>query len=209
MKIKKSYIKYLTKLINDTNKLREETVFEYIEDENAQITYSKNPKDVLSCKFDGIFNDYLVQENSIIEKENLRVGTKNYFKFYRSDGKIKKIEAYINGRIDNTFIAKYEKNKRFLIPFIQDSKSINPCVDIFVTVYKKGEVVENYAVSSNHIVHIDIEKKSDTEYNYSYISYVLTGIHPVLQYWEGKFIITDKIESSIHNQYDWTMENTK
>lgn len=149
----------------------------------------------------GISEQVRMLEYKIHESNKLRSDCKFYYKIYRLNNQIKRIDNVVNGKeASSDWIAYYEKDYRYL--FSVDKKGNKGHTYIFVTHFENGRVIEEYAVEGNQIVYERYDYINDERINYYYINYVPTGNEPVLGESSG-YYEADTLEYVEEYGYVW------
>lgn len=123
------------------------------------------------------------------ESTSIRKDCQFYNKLYKENGRIRKIECFIDGhdRLSTTYIAYYDGEKRFLFPFRNNQKDL--CArHIFVATIKNCKVIEEYHIDGKQINYEKYGYTGNDKVDYYYINYVPTGNEPVLDENEGYFL---------------------
>ena len=196
---KKIDFKYLDKLLLDVQGKR----FKYskIDETGAEIVYLTRPAS-LSFEMNkcGLMSEFIKQKYKIKEQPKLRKGSKNYERIINMYDRTVKIDSFAGGKIDVIFLAFYEKDTRYLFPFLSDG-AFYPTYK-YVTNFMDGIVSEEYLVQSNQVVYEKYEKKDKNRTHYLRINYVPKGKNKLLDYEKGIFdcssslITYDKIEQN-------------
>lgn len=204
MEIKESFKSYLAKLIKSTNDIVEMSSFIEVDEENYDISYSKNPLDLLTCLISGAYNDYLMFKNKIVEKDKLDKRAKNYLKYYRKNDELVRIDSYINGKLSVNYCLLRIKDTSYLIPFLPQSKTHHPAIGTFVAIKNNDFITESFYVTKNSINYFEYKKTSYDITDFLYLSYVPEGNYPVLEYFKGQIKYSDDITCNIDEYYNWT-----
>jgi len=194
--------KYLDGLIASVETKRKGFKFVKIDETNAEISYMRQP---LSLCFElykcGLVGDFHKQKHKIKEQSKLRIGSKHYMRIISHNNRPVKIESFGNGKIDVVFLVCYENDKRYLFPFWTDGSSYPTYT--YVTRYKNGIVVEEYAVNSSQIVYEKYEKIDENKTLFTQVNYVPEGKSKVLSYEKGIFDHSSTITYSSMERTAW------
>lgn len=194
---------YLKQLIEDTLKNFSDFECDFFDFSEAQISYIATKKRFDIGLRSGLSGLAEMKKYKSKEATSIRKNCQFYNKFYRENGKIRKIECFIDGhdRLSDTYIAYYEGEKRFLFPFRNNQK--DPYArHIFVATIKDGKVVEEYHIDGKQIVYEKYEYAENDKVDYYYINYVPTGNEPVLSEEEGYFL-TESLELIKTYEFNW------
>ena len=196
---------YLIDLLNQTNKIVKDYQYNACDFSFTDITYVKNINDLTTAVCEGLDSLLSMQKHKIKEQTKLRSGTKNYYKKYYQNGNIKKIDCYVDGNHDFSFMAYYENNKRYLIPFKPETNQHSYTYTV-VSVYDGNNVIEEYLVIETQIVYFRYDKTADGSIKRTYINYAPNGSYPILGCEIGIFEITEQIEYKPISEYSWYSE---
>ena len=190
MENKSDFIDYehLNKLVETTNYIREEIVFQEIDISQCIISYMPTKKTSFIGFKEG-YSDYLIcKEKGMKHSDKVNTTTKNYLKYIKNnEGNLIQIECYIGGKMDYLYQVHWEKNVRYLLPF--SSKGGFYPTYVFGTKYEGKRVIEEYMVMKKQIVYEKYDYKSENDVDYNYINYVSEGDYPVRERRKGKFSI--------------------
>ena len=194
---------YLKRLIEDTFKKFNDFECDIFDFPEAQISYIATKKRFNIGLQSGLSGLAEMKTYKSKESTSIRKNCQYYNKFYKEDGKIRKIECFIDGhdRLSSTYIAHYENGTRFLFPF-EDGQKDPFARHIFVANIKDDKVIEEYHVDCNHINYEKYEYREDNKVDYYYINYVPTGNDPVLCETEGYFL-TESLEFIKTYEFNW------
>ncbi|MDE6075597.1 MAG: hypothetical protein K2G26_04090 [Clostridia bacterium] len=70
----------------------------------------------------GLKERLFMKSRSISEKEKIRSNTKNYYKLFYKDGRLVKVEDYIENKLSRYFLCFYTRNARVLQSFDNQTK---------------------------------------------------------------------------------------
>lgn len=197
--------KYLKKLITDTRQKFEEFTYPELDLSSASITYIPTKKRNfmgLKAGLDGLAE---MKRYKVKESDRIRSNCMFYNKFYKVDGQVLKIDAFVSGhdRLANRYIAYYEGNHRYLFPFYDWGKATG--LYTLVTHFENERVVEEYFVNQGQIVYESYDYSRSDKVGYYCINYVPTGKYPVLGESEGYFL-PDSLEYIEEESYAWYQE---
>lgn len=193
---------YLKQLIEITKQKFDEFEYPALDLSLAEITYIPTKKRNYLGMKSGIDGLAEMKKYKVKESTKIRSNCMFYHKYYKIDGKIVKIENFVNGhdRLTNNYIAYYENNYRYLFPFYKTEKAVG--LYVFVTHFENEQVVEEYFIQNNQIVYEVYEHANGNKVNYYYINYVPTGNYPVLGESKG-YYLTDTLEYIEEENYSW------
>ena len=178
--------------------------FEYIPlfEADHQISYipvMKTGADYFALK-SGFMARFIRQNKKVSEKQKIRKDSKNYFKIYKQNNIIKRVDKIINGKIDVIFIAYFDNNLRIYKPFSSSGNSY-PTYS-YITEFANGEVSNEYMINNLQIVLEAYEKVKENIWNYLILNYVPSGKYPVLSLEKGVFSIDQNITyTNKHSEY--------
>lgn len=194
---------YLKQLIEDTLQNFNNFECDFFDFSEAKISYIATKKRFNIGLRSGLSGLAEMKIYKSKESMSIRKNCQFYNKFYKENGKIRKIECFIGGhdRLSTTYIAHYEDGLRFLFPFRNNQK--DPYArHIFVANIKDGKVVEEYHIDGKQIVYEKYGYIEDDKVDYYYINYVPTGNYPVLGESKG-YYLTDTLEYVEEENYSW------
>ncbi|MBR4034077.1 MAG: hypothetical protein IKJ04_04655 [Clostridia bacterium] len=196
---------YLIGLLNEARQIIKDYQYTDFDSSDSEIIYSRNNHDLTTAICDGLYAVYIMHMSGIKSRTTLRKGTKNYIKRYYKNGKVQQIDCYVDGKPDITYMAYYQENKRYLMPFYPDSKKPSIAYTC-VTVYKNDFLTEEYMVNNSQIVYYRYDKMPDLFFRMLHINYAPEGTYPVICCELGMFRITDKLEYKTNSEYSWYSE---
>lgn len=196
---------YLIGLMNEARQIIKDYRYTDFDSSDSEILYSRNNHDLTTALCDGLEALYIMQKCGIKCRTTLRKGAKNYIKRYCKNGKVQRIDCYVDGKLDITYMAYYQENKRYLMPFYPDSKKPSIAYTC-VTVYKNDFIAEEYLVNDSQIVYYRYEKIPDIYFKKLHINYAPEGTYPVLCCEHGVFWIADKLKYKTLSEYSWYSE---
>ena len=174
-----------------------------IEHQRDDIVYIRNRHDLVTGIHEGLDSIYTMQKNKIKEQKTLRANSKNYIKKYYADGILNEIECFVEGKFDCRFIAVYDENKRYLIPFTETGAYYPTYSHILE---KHENYYEEYMIDDVQIVYRKYTQQTDKNYAYLYINYVPQGSYPICALETGTFVINEQISYLQAQHYDWYAE---
>lgn len=194
---------YLKQLIEDTLKKFNDFDCDFFDFPEAEISYIATKKRFNIGLRSGLSGLAEMKTYKSKESTSIRKNCQFYNKFYKEDGRIRKIECFTDGhdRLSTTYIAYYEDDKRFLFPFWNHQKDPH-ARHIFVTTIKNGKVIEEYHIDGKHIVYEKYGYTEGDKVDYYYINYVPTGNDPVLGESKG-YYLTYTLEYVEEENYSW------
>lgn len=182
--------KYLQELIDDARKKFDDFSYGFDDLKDVETTYVCTKKRNLTGILSGFCGLAEMKTLGVKESSKIRSSCKNYNKFYRSGGKVRKIECFACGHnsIDVIYIALYDGGRRYLFPYFDDyNKAVG--YPIVVTKYENGNVVEEYRVDGNKILYEKYDYSLKDSVRYYCINFVPTGQYPILGEEEGYFAV--------------------
>ena len=191
---------YLISLHDKSLKFVKSCIYAPVNHQYDDVVYIRNRHDLVTGIHEGLDSIYTMQKNKIKEQKTLRANSKNYIKKYYADGLLNEIECFVEGNFDCRFIAVYEENKRYLIPF-SDTGSYYPTYSHILE--KHENYFEEYMIDNAQIVYRKYTQQTDKIYAYLYINYVPNGAYPVLALETGTFEVSEQISYSQACHYDW------
>ena len=141
---------YLISLHDKSLKFVKSCIYAPIDHQHDDIVYIRNRHDLVTGIHEGLDSIYMMQKNKIKEQKTLRANSKNYIKKYYADGLLNEIECFVEGKFDCRFIAVYEENKRYLIPF-SETGSYYPTYSHILE--KHENYCEEYMIDNVQIVY--------------------------------------------------------
>ena len=176
--------KYLDKLINEVNNLREKIDFCEIDTSSCSFSYMLKKKTSFVGYKQGYFENLIQEQNGMKESNDLRATAKDYLKYIKNkDNDVLQIESYVKGKLDCLFQVHWIEGKRYLFPFA--AKGWRYPTYVYVTCYDGNTISEEYMVNGNQIVYEAYSRITDTEVTYHMTNYVSGGKYPVLETREG------------------------
>ena len=156
---------YLEQLMENTLKKFNDFKCDFFDFPEAQISYIATKKRFNIGLRSGLSGLAEIKTYQTKESTSIRKDCQFYNKLYTENGRIRKIECFIDGhdRLATTYIAYYEGEKRFLFPFRNNQK--DPCAR-----------------------HIFVATIKDCKVDYYYINYIPTANEPVADENEGYFL---------------------
>lgn len=196
---------YLKNLIGETEQKFEEFTYPELDLSAASVTYIPTKKRNFMGLKDGLDGLAEMKRYKVKESDKIRSNCMFYNKFFKVDGQVLKIDAFVAGhdRITNSYIAHYEGNHRYLFPFYSWGKATG--LYILVTHFEDGQVVEEYFVCGGQIVYESYDYSGDERVGYYYINYVPTGKYPVLGESRG-YYLKESLEYIEEERYVWYQE---
>lgn len=194
---------YLISLHDKSLKFVKSCIYAPIDHQHDDIVYIRNRHDLVTGIHEGLDSIYMMQKNKIKEQKTLRANSTNYIKKYYADGLLNEIECFVEGKFDCRFIAVYEENKRYLIPF-SETGSYYPTYSHILE--KHENYCEEYMIDNVQIVYRKYTQQTEKNYAYLYINYVSNGAYPILALETGTFEINEQISYSQSHHYDWYAE---
>lgn len=122
-------------------------------------------------------------DKKICEKDNISSAAKNYYKLLYKNGRLIKVESFINGKADHIYLCYYEKNLRVLKPFTTDG-GFYPAYTL-ITAYNKNVVESEVMIADAQIVYEVYRYGKYIEYEYANV--VPNDKYKVMAYAKGRF----------------------
>ena len=194
---------YLISLHNKSLKFVKSCVYAPIDHQHDDIVYISNRNSLVMGIDEGLDSIYTMQKYKIKKQTTLRTNSKNYIKKYYADGILNEIQCFVDGGFDCRFIAVYDENKRYLIPF-SEAGTYYPTYSHILE--KHENYCEEYMINGSQIVYRKYTQQTNKKYAYLYINYVPLGSYPVLALETGTFEIDEQISYSQERHYDWYAE---
>lgn len=90
-------------------------------DDDCEVKYmTGNTRFYWSLLCCGLAETLMKRDHGIYERDRLQGNTKNYYKLFYKNGRLIKVEDYIDGRLRGYFLSFYNGNVRVLKPFDTD-----------------------------------------------------------------------------------------
>lgn len=176
---------YLKTLLKETAELAKTFDYSDIDGADAEISYLATKKYCWLGLHEGIASQADIKAKRTKFSDKIRANCRFYNKFFYRDGKLLKVESYVEGhdRLAAWYRACYIDNKRYLYPG-------GWCGEkgygyIFVTEHRDGKVYEEYMVKDTQIVFWRYRYTSEGAVEAYNINYVPTGKYPILGEMEG------------------------
>ena len=193
---------YLRSLIEETEELAKTFDYSDVDVANADIYYLATKKHNWLGLHKGFASlaDMKAKRSKFATKIRSNCGF--YNKFFYVDGKVMKVESYVNGhdRMDTWYKAFYIGNKRYLCPGGSDGE--NRFGYVFVTEYRNGKVYEEYMVEGSQILFWRYRCTEEGAVESYFINYVPTGKYPVISESEGIYDV-ETLEYKETYSYAW------
>ena len=182
---------YLKGLNVEVNKKQKSFRFSAPDETGAEITYISTRGQIhWPGNIDSLNFRYQMQVHKTDEKRTLRKGTQNYFRIVRRGGNLLRIDLFSAGRLDIIYLFHYEANKRYAFPF-SGTGGYYPTYTQVQVYDDHGQIVEDYKVRSNQIVHHTYTIKSTDHVDFRYINYVVGCQKPLIGIQEGYYVLGD------------------
>lgn len=195
---------YLNQMIAETKKKFDEFVCIDLDLSSANVSYIPTKKrNWMGLKL-GLEGQAEMKKYKVTESQKIRSNCTFYHRIYKLDDKIAKIDCFVNGRIDVSYIAHYEENYRYLFPFNSEKKY--PYTYTIVTHFENDQVIEEYMVKENQIIYEKYGSLWDGQVAYYCINYVPTGKYPVLGETMGYYKM-DTLEYVPDESYVWNQQS--
>ncbi len=194
---------YLKELIIETQKKFNDFVFEFSNAKTADVTYvctkKRNPIGMKS----GIAGLAEMRTYNVKELQSIRPNCKYYNKFYKENGKVKRIDCIVGGHneIDVVYIAHYDGNRRYIFPYFENHEK---AVGYYVIVaeFDSESVIEEYMSNDSQIVYEQYDFSNSNNIGYYCINYVPNGNFSILGESEGEYN-AESLEYKPISNYAW------
>ena len=197
---------YLRSLLEETEELAKTFDYSDVDVTNAEIRYLATKKYNWLGLHEGIASRSDIKAKRSKFSEKIHSNCRFYNKFFYIDGKLMKVEGYVDGhdRMSTWYKTFYIGNKRYLYP--GGSNGENRFGYIFVTEYRDGRVYEEYMVDKTQIVFWRYCYSEEGAVESYFINYVPTGKYPVISESEGIYDI-ESLEYKETYGYSWYQDN--
>lgn len=138
----------LQQIIDDVENKRKKVSFVPLTLDDAEISFMLTKDHQFVGMDDGLWDCYEREKYQIAIKQKLPVNAKNYHRIIQKNGKVERIESYVDGRLDVIHLAYYEGDRKYLFPFMPDGSEYPTYT--YVSVYKNGQITEVYHTESSH-----------------------------------------------------------
>ena len=194
---------YLENLITDTLNAFENFSYSLANVQSEKTTYICTKKRNMMGILSGFRSRAEMNTYKVGESQNIRQNCKYYNKFYKSNGKINKIECFAgdHNNVDVIYIAHYVGALRYLFPYFSDmTKAVG--YYIVVTRFENNDVIEEFMVKTNQIIYEKYEYSTPEKIEYYCINYVPTGSSPILDEEKG-FYNSKSFEYCQKHNFAW------
>jgi hypothetical protein len=187
-------LEYLKELLADAEQKRYDIPFRLPDEDGADITYLPSKLRIYWPGRIGSLDFQLEMEScGVQEQSKLRSNAKNYFRILRKDGKLLRIDSYIQGRLDVINLFHYEGSKRYSIPFTSWGTPYPTCICVLIE--NDGSVPEAYMVGNGQIIYCAYRNIAPQTVERRRINYVPNGQLPV----RSKDIFHFHLDSELHS----------
>ncbi len=171
-------LEYLKEQLEDAERKRHCVPFQLPDEDGADITYLPSKLRIYWPGRIGSLDFQLEMEScGVQEQSKLRSNAKNYFRILRKNGKLLRIDSYIQGRLDVIHLFHYEGSKRYSIPFTSWGAPYPTCICVLIE--NDGSVQEAYMVGNGQIIHCAYRNIDSQTVERRRIFYVPRGKSPV------------------------------
>lgn len=191
----------LQQIIDDVENKRKSVPFVPLTLNDAEISFMPTRGHSFIGLDDGLWDCYEREKYQIAIKQKLPVNAKNYHRIIQKNGKVERIESYVDGRLDVIHLAYYEGDRKYLFPFMPDGSEYPTYT--YVSVYKNGQITEVYHAESSQIILQQYQQLNERETDIVLVNAVPKGKVPVLEHWYGKLIMKERFEFVVHSSYVW------
>lgn len=142
-------------------------------------------------------------ERGISEKDNIRGNTKNYYKLFYKDGKLVKVENYIEGKLSGYYLCYYTANVRVLMPFDVDKTNDTWWHYCIVTWFNaRGVEKEVWIEDDDSQIIFGTYDYFDDKIEYEYANVIPHSEVKINSYEKGVFNAT-ATEYTVTESYSW------
>ena len=191
----------LQQIIDDVENKRKSVPFVPLTLNDAEISFMPTKGHSFIGLDDGLWDFYEREKYHIAIKQKLPVNAKNYHRIIQKNGKVERIESYVDGKLDVVHLAYYEGDRKYLFPFMPDGYEYPTYT--YVSVYKDGLITEVYHTDSSQIILQQYQQLNERETDIVLVNAVPKGKVPVLEYWYGKLIKKERFEFVVYSSYVW------
>ncbi len=194
---------YLKNLIIKTQKKFNDFVCDFSDTQTADVTYVCTKKRNLMGMKSGIAGLAEMKTYNVKESQSISPNCKYYNKFYKENGKVKRIDCIVGGHneIDVVYIAHYDGNRRYLFPYFENhEKAVGYYV--IVTEYDGENIIEEYISNDSQIVYEQYDFSNRNKVGYYCTNYVPNGTFSTLGESEGEYN-ADSLEYNPISNYVW------
>jgi hypothetical protein len=97
--------------------------FSLPDETGTEISYIPSKRQIFfPGQIGGLYFRYQMEKYKSTETHKLRKGTKNYFRIVRQNGKIVRIDCFVDEKCDTILLLHYEGNKRFAFPYLENGE---------------------------------------------------------------------------------------
>ena len=198
--------KYLRSLIAEASKKRAVFSFSMPDETDAEISYLPSKLRLYwPGNIDCLHFRYEAEKYNAYERSKLRKNTRNYHRIVRKNGRILRIDSYVEGILNIINLMHYEDNRRYSFSYNPVAPGV-PAATVVVT-YQNGHIVESYTVNHDwQIIHRTYSANNDGTIQYSYINYLPSGNPSVSGTEEGFFTLGEKLSYTQTDAWAWYME---
>ena len=194
----------LQQIIDDVEYKRKSVTFVPLTLNEAEISFMPTKGHSFIGLDDGLWDCYEREKRHITIKRKLPVNTKNYLRIIQKNGKVERIESYVNGKLDVVHLAYYEGDRKYLFPFMPDGSEYPTYT--YVSVYKNGQITEVYHAESSQIILQQYQHLNEQETDIVIVNAVPKGKVPILEHWYGKLIKKEHLKFVVHSSYVWNQQ---
>lgn len=194
---------YLKNLIIETQKAFNDFVCDFSNAKTDDVTYVCTKKRNLLGMRSGIAGLAEMKAYNVKESQSIRQNCKYYNKFYKENGKVKRIDCIVGeyNEIDVVYIAHYDGNRRYLFPYFENYEKAVGYYAI-VTEYDGENVIEEYMSNDSQIVYEQYVFANRSNVGYYCINYVPNGTFSILGESEGEYN-AESLEYNPISNYVW------
>lgn len=188
--------------------ITEETTYDPPCEEGCAVTYLRIPQVSLEDGLqEGIQEYHDRQRRKAKEQPKLRKGTKYYVRLVRCDGMLIRADKFYDGEVNVTFVARYENDARYLIPYLENGKFRGTYT--YVTRWEDGRVREEFAVSGGQILRWSFEYMEDGTVHVAMVNAVPDGNEPVICWKTAIYTPGETITYEDTGYWDFWMKDNK
>ena len=175
-------------MIIETQKAFNDFICDFSNAKTDDVTYVCTKKRNLMGMKNGIAGLAEMEAYSVKGSQSIRPDCKYYNKFYKENGKVKRIDCIVGGHneIDVVYIAHCDGNRRDLFPYFGNGEKAVGYYAI-ITEYDGENVIEEYISNDSQIVYEPYVFSNRNKVGYYCINYVPNGTFSTLGESEGEY----------------------
>ena len=146
-------ISYLKSLAKDTLKRHRKFKFSLPDETGTEISYIPSKRQIFfPGQIGGLYFRYQMEKYKSTETHKLRKGTKNYFRIVRQNGKIVRIDCFVDEKCDNILLMYYEDNRRYAFPFLENGTICEGYIQV-QEYNDQNQVVSEYLIRPRQVIY--------------------------------------------------------